>query len=132
MTPKFHFVISAVISIILFIFTQNLIASLICFSIGFFIDIDHFIDYLIIYKKLNLRKALKGDFFKDKVYVLLHSWEILIIILLIFRFNIYTIAFAIGFAQHVIIDLFSYPIKNKVLAYFLTYRISIKFKGLCE
>jgi len=132
MRPKFHFIASAIIAIIFFLFTKNPIASLICFSIGFFIDLDHFLDYILIYKKLDIKDAIKGDFFKDKIYVLLHSWEILIIILLIFKLNTYTIAFAIGFAQHIIIDLFSYPIKNKPFAYFLTYRISRNFKELCK
>ena len=132
MYPKHHFIISAIISIILFAFTKNITASLICFSAGFLIDVDHILDYIIIYKKFNLKKFFRYNWHKDKIYVFLHSWEILIIVLLIFKFNIYTIAFAIGFAQHLIIDLISYPIRNKPMAYFLVYRILKRFKGLCE
>ena len=131
MKPQFHFLISAIISIVFFFLTKNIVASLICLSAGFLIDIDHILDYGIIYKKFSLKKAMKGEWYKDKVYILLHSWEILIIILIIFRLNIYTIAFAIGFVQHLIIDIFSYPTKNKPLAYFLTYRILTNFRGLC-
>ena len=52
---------------------------------GVFIDLDHLIDYILAFgTKFNLIFFLKGyQFLKtDKIYVPLHSWELVIILLL--------------------------------------------------
>jgi len=122
-----HFIASLVLGLLFYYVTGNIPASFICFLAGFMIDIDHVLDYYLIYGKLDIGRTLKGCFHKDRVYVFLHSWELLIVL---FYFNVYTIAFAIGFGTHLIMDALANGLENKYMGYFLSYRIAKDFKVL--
>lgn len=53
---------------------------------GFFIDIDHLIDYFLAFgAKFKMKHFLKGDQFlkSDKIYVLFHGWEYGILLLIV-------------------------------------------------
>ena len=128
MNLKGHFIISVMTASLFYYLTDNTIASIISFISGFFVDIDHIIDYLFIYGRFDIGRMLKGHWFKNRFMVILHSWEIPLIVLVIFGINIYTLGFVIGFCQHLIVDLISYSFENKLLAYWFTYRLIDDFK----
>lgn len=106
---------------------------------GFFIDLDHLIDYLLAFGfKFNLAYFLKGyQFLKtDKIYVLFHSWELVIFLFFaIFFFinfkNLITLrtlllSFSLSLLFHLIVDVFTNNMKPQ--SYFLYYRIKNKFE----
>ena len=103
---------------------------------GFFVDVDHLIDYFLAFKfKWNLSYFLKGyQFLKsDKIYVFFHSWELSITLLLI---SIYFVlnstsftdltsstnltGFALAYFFHLLFD--SLINHLRPLSYFLIYR----------
>jgi len=105
---------------------------------GFFIDLDHLFGYFLAFgTNFNLIYFLKGyQFLKtDKNYVIFHSWELVIILLVIsfvlfFSFRKKTVsllllAFSLSLCAHLIFDVVS----NKMLpqSYFLLYRIKNNF-----
>jgi hypothetical protein len=108
--------------------------------VSFAIDADHLIDYWIAYGfNLNFLRFIKLDFFKinNKVFVPLHSWEIILTIFitpLIFKFKknlkwiFYTIALAMFF--HMLWDSYSYCIK--IIDYSLIWRATHNFKVICN
>lgn len=105
---------------------------------GVFIDLDHLIDYFLAFgTKFNLFYFLKGyQFLKtEKIYIPLHSWELVIIFFLIILFfmnfkrfitlRTLLLAFSISLFLHLSIDVFT----NNMLpqSYFLTYRMQNNF-----
>jgi hypothetical protein len=96
------------------------------------IDADHVLDYFLIYKRLDFGKMLAGHFYQDKIYVVLHSFEIPILALLLFP-SAETAWLAAGFALHLAMDLAEYPFKNPLATYFFAYRALVGFsrKRLC-
>ena len=104
------------------------------FLFGFLIDIDHFIEYFFVYKKFSLNKFFKSQQFIDsgKVYKLFHSFELVLILLFlsylfIFNYLLSIILFtaAISLFVHLISDCLIN--KEKVLFYFIIYRLKNKF-----
>lgn len=110
---------------------------------GVFIDLDHLIDYFLAFGiKFNLTYFLKGyQFLKtDKIYVLLHSWELVIFLFLalpavaiLFRqakeglfIRILILAFSLSLFLHLIVDVQTNSMKAQ--SYFLLYRMSNNFE----
>lgn len=105
------------------------------------IDVDHALDYVITQKRLApLSKIVKAFNRLDVVrknYLFLHSWELLILscVFLFYYPNSYLIAIVTGFVYHVMLDqifnsLFMGRYGNKLLFYFLLYRLSWNFDVL--
>ncbi|MFH1188322.1 MAG: hypothetical protein V1652_00565 [bacterium] len=105
---------------------------------GLFIDIDHFIDYFLAFgTKFNFVYFLKGySFLKtDKIYVFFHSWELVIILLLVmpivallgggWTIVFFLLSFSLSLFFHLTVDVFT----NAMLpqSYFVTYRLMHKF-----
>lgn len=121
MLPKWHILLGAIFSLILYLFTPfTSFDILIIFLSAVLIDIDHYIGYIIQHKKANpfhsvkwlykasehLRKIDKKTRQKYKSLIMFfHSLEFLIILLIATKFS--TIAFLIltGFSFHIAIDL---------------------------
>lgn len=124
-----HFAVSIILGVFLYYFTNNLSLFFLCLASGIFIDLDHLVDYFTYYGlNFNLLKFFKIDFLKSgKVYVFLHSWELLIILFILgFYFNhqLEALALGLGLTGHLMVDsLF----QKAILPYFLTYRIYHKF-----
>ncbi|MBI3991126.1 MAG: hypothetical protein HY350_03145 [Candidatus Omnitrophica bacterium] len=107
---------------------------------GVLIDIDHVLDYYIAngitLKIKNIYQWFKGLNFTH-VFIPLHSIElvfILWIVISLFKLGIFWVALAIGFTQHMILDILS---NNKIIyayGYFLSFRTIKKFcrENLCK
>ncbi len=109
------------------IYFRSLPCALASFISGVFIDLDHFLDYYanhgLTFKLKNIYDACERSDLK-KIYVVLHSYEIVILSWLI----IYTVplsvfwkAGAIGLTQHMIFDQLTNPFS--IRGYFFTYRL---------
>ena len=96
MKIQIHFFTALVGSVaIYFVTSGNLLASSLFFTSSFLIDADHALDYVLIYKRIDVLRMLKGHFYKDRIYVFLHSAEIPIIALLVWP-GMYSAVFAAG------------------------------------
>lgn len=98
---------------------------------GVFVDMDHFIDYYANHgpslKLIDIYDTLARVDIK-KVYLLLHSYEIIILLWVIIcatGASVFWKAAAIGLTQHMILDQFTNPIF--LLGYFFTYRFLNRF-----
>ncbi|PIU41130.1 MAG: hypothetical protein COS99_07270 [Candidatus Omnitrophica bacterium CG07_land_8_20_14_0_80_42_15] len=132
MLVRDHLIASGVISGIWYYFTKSVPESLVFFLSGFIIDVDHFVDYYIShpftlkYKKIRAA-CLTMD--QKEVYILLHSFELVILAVIIgaifFPERIYFVA-VLGVVQHLMLDQVSndtYP-----FSYFLIYRFLKGFR----
>jgi len=119
------------LSSLLFLFTKSLLASISCFLVGFFIDLDHFFDYWISNKKISTGKEFFDFFYEkksQKVYVFFHTVELISIIFIIGKIilnDLITYSIILGFTVHLIMDYIGN--KPKPPSYFLTYRVYKKF-----
>ena len=134
MYPKYHLITSLILSTIVLFITNNFYYSLTVLFFGVMLDLDHIIDYFILYKKKLDFKIIMGGMYdnKDKVYVFFHSYELLIFICLISYYILpnYIFYIALGFLSHILLDLYEYPLK--FYYYFFWYRMLIKFKKTCN
>jgi hypothetical protein len=128
-----HIIISALLSILIYcIFRSITIASAFLLG-GVFIDIDHIFDYLINFKFKFRLKHFFIAFGKEtlpKIFIVLHSWELVFIILPVIYFNgmnSVALSFAAGYILHLSLD----NIANKCscFAYFFIYRLIHEFQG---
>lgn len=131
-----HILLSVIVGLIMYKRYKKLLLSFLAALIGgFFVDLDHLIDYWLAFGwDFNLKYFLKGYQFlvSDKIYVPLHGWEWVIVLPAIsFVLKRYTIiaalclAFAFGLATHLVIDTFVNDMKPQ--SYFISYRILHKF-----
>ncbi|OGX28477.1 MAG: hypothetical protein A2879_05550 [Omnitrophica WOR_2 bacterium RIFCSPHIGHO2_01_FULL_49_10] len=107
--------------------------SVTVFLSGIFIDLDHILDYFLYEKKIKL--DIKDFFYKcealilNKVYLLLHSYELIIIlaILAYFTNDYIVLGLLVGFGTHIMLDL----VANKVhfLGYSFIFRLINKFNS---
>ena len=116
---------------------------------GFFIDLDHLLDYFLAFgAKFNLSYFLKGyQFLKtDKIYVLFHSWELVIFLFLTLpavscivalakmealakegqMLQPLLLSFSLSLFLHLSVDVFTNNMKAQ--SYFLFYRINNNFE----
>lgn len=123
-----HLILAAVISFFIFEYSSNFkyIAIFLCGTL--LIDLDHLLDYFF---ACGLHFSLRGFFGNihlksGKVYLLLHSWE-LVALIFVFGFSLsqnYALFLSFGMAVHLIVDNLK---RTNKLFYFLTYRIIKKF-----
>lgn len=96
---------------------------------GIFIDLDHLVDYFLFYKDIfSIKNFFKGSCLKEsgKIYLFLHSWEIVIVLLiasLILKSGGLFI-FSSGLCLHLSVDNL---LRRKPLLYFLSHRFARKF-----
>lgn len=137
-----HFTLSLMVGFVIWRISGNFYAILIALAGGFFVDLDHLIDYFLAFGfKFNLAYFLKGySFLKtDKIYVVFHSWELAIISLSIslfffsqpanlinFTISVFLLSFSLSLFLHLVVDVFTNDMK--VRAYFLLYRINNNFE----
>lgn len=134
MRPIPHAIISFGTSAFIYYWFQSLMAAVICFLAGVLLDIDHIPEYLAVDSK---NKGIK-DFYhsrladdRPKVYLLLHSYELIFIlwfIIQIFHLNLFWVAVAFSISVHLILDQLYNPIYCSY-TYFLIYRVLKKFNS---
>ena len=130
---SWHLIISSLAFVIIYIFFKSWKLALLAFFSGTLIDLDHLVDYFLVYK-INFRpeKFFKGYQFLEsrRVYVFLHGWEWIGVVLLVgflAGFMPAAIAIALGIFGHLVVDQ-TLGFRHEPLFYFLTYRIIKKFK----
>lgn len=127
MKPSYHVVISFGLAAFIYAWFSSLWAGLVCFFAGVFLDIDHIPEYLT----LSTRKKSLKDFYhsklaneKERVYLVLHSYELIFLLWLaiqIFNLNLYWVAIAVSISIHLIFDQIHNPLTCSY-TYFFTYR----------
>jgi hypothetical protein len=133
-----HLILSLLVGFIIWKISGNVYVLSAALMGGFFIDLDHFLDYFLAFgTKFNLTYFLKGyQFLKtDKIYVLFHSWELVILILftslLLFRsanltVSMLLLSFSLSLFLHLFIDVFTNNMQAR--SYFLMYRMNNNFE----
>lgn len=123
-----HLSFSIIGALFTYLKTQDITYALIFILGGIFIDLDHFIDYFLAYGyRFNIMRFFNCIFIKNgKLYVFLHSWEIMIVLLIVGMANgvHWPIILCLACSMHILIDNLQ---KNKPFVYFLAYRFSKNF-----
>ena len=127
-----HFVLSTVVGVLVAYIFGSWWAVPLALASGFFIDLDHLIDYFIFSKgRFSLEEFKIGTYFDDsgKVYVFAHGFEyaIVLIILGILLPSFAWIFFSLGFSNllHLLYDtVFNKPIWP---TYFISFRLAKNF-----
>ena len=126
-----HLTLSLIVGLIIWKISSNVYVIPAALMGGFFIDLDHVIDYFFAFgSKIDLHYFLKGrQFLKtDKIYVIFHSWE-LVILLFLGAFVLsqsLIFSFSLSLFLHLIVDVFTNNMKLQ--SYFLLYRINNNFE----
>lgn len=137
MKPIYHFISAAVLFILFFLFSRNVLAGLIAFSAGFFIDLDHLIDFWALrpQRPFNIRNFLNSESRNDQtkwIFVFLHSWELIAGLWLwafLAHWPLWQISLAAGSTLHLILDIANIRhCKMHPFAYFLIFRAIKGFK----
>jgi hypothetical protein len=120
------------IAALFYLFTGSIGGSIAVIAAGILIDIDHVIDCLFLYKKLDIKKIMDNKnhgLYHDKVIVSLHSIELVILLPLIFWFNLIAIGISLGMLTHMLSDFFYYrkTRQKSILSLFFIYRLSKRF-----
>jgi len=127
-----HFILSIIAGVIVGYLMHNWWAIPVALISGFFIDVDHLIDYFLYHRaKFNLAEFLSGKTFdlSGKVYVFFHGFEYAAIFAIIGLLipNLAWLFFSLALSNflHLIYD----TISNKPIwmTYFLIYRIAKNF-----
>lgn len=135
MKPIYHFLLTIVPSLLVYQYF-GLFYSSIVLIMGVIPDIDHVLDY---WYHLGIKPLEITDeyyFETGKIYVLLHSFELIFVLFLVaYVINNNILFFAVfGLFLHVLFDSINFSIKNnedgkdKYLFYFFTYRYFKNFQ----
>lgn len=130
MRPIWHLISSFLLAI----FTNSIGAGLIVFLTGVFVDLDHVFDFWVSRPKnfFGIRKFLDSKrYIKKRIFVLFHSWEYLIILVIFayyLNWPILLSAFIAGLALHYLLDVYNLlEDKMHILSYFMVFRIAKRF-----
>ncbi len=114
MQPQRHIIASAFSGITIWIIGKNLPAGIILFLSGVLPDIDHVLEFVIhrgirgiSVKKVYDAFSPEHELPFEKLYLFLHSIELVIFLWIVFVFagNIYLMSFAAGYTLHMIMDI---------------------------
>lgn len=123
-----HFIVTFLLVILVYTWTASLVYAAAVILGGIFIDLDHLIDYALYFgARFDLQDFLGSSALASgKIYLFLHSWEIVLILFLmgLAARTAPLLALSLGMAGHLIVD--QVQIKNP-RAYFLVYRMLKKF-----
>jgi hypothetical protein len=131
-----HFIVSVIAGLLVVLINPYINAILVvalAIAGGVFIDVDHFFDYFIAFGiNFKFEYFFKGYAFQksDKVYEPLHSWEIVLLVPLVFilypRFGFLFFALILGLFFHLISDVLlnNFPF----LSYSFIYRLINNFE----
>ncbi|MCF7873231.1 MAG: hypothetical protein K9L84_00215 [Candidatus Omnitrophica bacterium] len=126
-----HIVISLEIFLIAYFKTGKVFYLLPAVLGGVLIDIDHVIDYLIQFRKVDFKGLLFFPYRKRKnIYLFFHSWELVIIFFLFSFFydSLFWQIFSYSWALHLLVDNIDGAKDKRFFHYFFIYRLAKKFK----
>ena len=129
-----HLVATLLVAGLFFFLSHNVIYTLLLIVCAIGVDVDHLFDY-VRYIRVSKSKAsvydfLSGEYFhsSNRLFVLLHSWELSLVCLLLYIAGIGTVylPIALGLATHYLVD----SITNDIgfLSYFFSFRMVHQFK----
>jgi hypothetical protein len=134
LSPVKHLVASSVSGAIFYLYSKSFWPSLVCFLSGIFIDLDHFCDFYLHYKRfaINLREFYFNciDLKFDKLYLFLHSWELVLTVwflIIILKLDLIWIALAVGVTLHTLLDALGNNASS--FSYFFIYRMLKGFRA---
>lgn len=136
-----HIISSLPLAGVYYLITKNLPAAFLVVISTIAVDIDHVLDYVITQKRIDsikkMTKAFETFDIVHKNYLLLHSWEALVLfaVCLFFFPNPYLIAIFTGYMFHLLCDQvfnshFLGKYNTKSLFYFFLYRLHMNFDVL--
>src|SRR3989338_10037362 len=132
MRTSVHIVVSAAIGLITYVSYGEIGPAIASFLVGTLIDLDHVIDYIYAHgKKWDWKKfhAAYHENVSGKLYVPLHSYELLLVIFLLTLDSSLTacrVGISLSLLSHFLCDQFFNP-RRKFSTYFLIHRIIHKF-----
>ncbi len=139
MSPVWHFISSFFIALFFFLGTGDINTALIAFLGGFFIDIDHLLDFWVSKPKnpFSLKAFMDSDSYvkvNKRIFVPFHAWEWVFILLVVaYHLNwLLLFIFAISLGLHLILDTVHHVWQEKgnPLIYVISFRLIKKFKVL--
>jgi hypothetical protein len=122
-----HVIVTSLFALCVYLELHSYLYVLCIVAGGVLIDIDHCIDHFLYFRKFNLRKFFSARSLESgKVYLFLHSWELIAALFLVSVFcNIESLLYlSLSLAIHLAIDNSQ---KENWRMYFLSYRLIKKF-----
>lgn len=130
MKPEYHLFVSAALSSVFYLMTGSVAGSVASFLGGFFIDLDHFVDFWTYKRRITYSKEFFGKYFEKfgRVLIPLHSVELLWLIYLVqvATGSVILLGLCAGMAVHLVMDMIG-NIDLNPFSYFLFYRIINRF-----
>jgi len=124
MRPTQHIIISTGVGVLVSLWLKSWAAGVACLIGGVLIDLDHVVDYVIAKKEITFDYKKFVDYCDNdttgRIYLILHSWEALIIMWLFIPLEPIFIGALVGITVHLMCDQFSNPLAP--LCYFISYR----------
>jgi hypothetical protein len=127
MQARFHVAASVIASAATCAASQSATMAAVTLVSGIFIDADHLLDYIVLYRPPYSIRQLTDIYYNNSlthIFLLLHSWEligILAIAAMALHWHPVVTGLLIGMGHHLLIDqIFNAPYP---LGYFLTFRI---------
>ena len=105
-----HVAVSTIVSSVLYVLFKSWSLTIASFLSGVFLDLDHYIDYLIEYGYPFHMKKFFHCIYEEKlkrIYLFFHSWEwsiILIIMGWMSDWNHWIVGVMIGYGHHIVLD----------------------------
>ncbi len=134
MKPSHHVVISFVSGVILSMLVSSYQSGIACFLSGVLIDIDHHLEYYMAKGKFPFKYTDLVNFCvnerKQKIYLFLHSYEILFIlwwVIYLFSLRGIVLGIAVGMSIHILCDQIVNPLRFPF--YFIFFRIKHRFNS---
>lgn len=127
-----HYLLAAASAVVTFLWLKSLPWSIFSASISVFLDLDHLFDFwrargfTIDARKFIAETRDGGKYFEDagKIFILLHSWELLILVwavAIIVNHPCLGISFSLGFVPHLLWD--QVTVAKKPLMYSFIFRV---------
>ena len=111
MKPGYHIAFSTIISGLLYMVSKSWGMAAACFISGIFIDLDHVLDFLIIYGRPFSIERFFRVFYHElqfkQIYIFFHAWEWLVLLFAaawMTRWDPWFTGILIGTSQHMILD----------------------------
>lgn len=128
MQSRYHIMLSGGVSLAIFIMVEDPFAALSCFIVGVFMDVDHLVDYWIMTGELtgNTTKLLNTIGPYELVFIPFHSWELLVVMMILTP--VYPILWGstIGFFFHMLGDvMFNHA---RLEGFLLMYRVNVGWR----
>ncbi|OGC47060.1 MAG: hypothetical protein A3A94_01145 [Candidatus Portnoybacteria bacterium RIFCSPLOWO2_01_FULL_43_11] len=115
LTEATHLTVGLIIGIFLYHRYKNRQLLFLSLFVSIFIDLDHFIDYFLFvdFSRFNLAEFLAVDYVlkANKIYVLFHGWEFVLLFLLlakkIKKYQPILLTIALAVFGHLLVDQFT-------------------------